>query len=92
MQSNLHARHEFVELEAPQCPRCGMKLKLFPGTEDAEVLEIEVKAYRRVIPRRRYAAVCRCGCLPGIVGAPLFKPIGQALMAQLRSEQHWHSR
>jgi len=150
MQPSLPARHEFVALEAPQCPRCGLKLKLFPGTEDAEVLEIEVKAYRRVIHRRRYSPVCRCGCLPGIVSAPpparlinrgkfgisvwtqvlldkfaygrpsqrlvqdladhdllmspgtlagglqaiapLFESIGQALMARLRSEQHWHSR
>ncbi len=70
MQSNLPARHEWVELEAPQCPRCGLNLKLFPGTEDAEVLELEVKTYRRVIHRRRYSPVCRCGCLPGIVSAP----------------------
>jgi transposase len=149
MQSNLPARYEFVELEAPQCPRCGLKLKLFPGTEDAEILELEVNAYRRVIHRRRYSPVCRCGCLPGIVSAPpparlinrgkfgisvwtqvlldkfaygrpsqrlvqdladhdlrmspgtlagglqaiapLFEPIGQALMARLRSEQHLHA-
>jgi transposase len=70
MQSNLPARHEWVELEAPQCPRCGLNLKSFPGTEDAEVLELEVKAYRRVIHRQRYSPVCRCGCLPGIVSAP----------------------
>jgi len=149
MQSNLPARHEFVALEEPQCPRCGLKLKLFPGTEDAEILELEVNAYRRVIHRRRYSPVCRCGCLPGIVSAPpparlinrgkfgisvwtqvlldkfaygrpsqrlvqdladhdprmspgtlagglraiapLFEPIEQALMAQLRSEQHLHA-
>lgn len=70
MQSNLPARHEFVALEVPQCPRCGLKLKPFPGTEDAEIIELEVNAYRRVIHRKRYAAVCRCGCLPGIVSAP----------------------
>ena len=29
-------------------------LSIFPGTEDSEVLEIEVQAYRRVIRRRRY--------------------------------------
>ena len=148
MQSNLPARHEFVALEAPQCPRCGLKLKPFPGTEDAEIVELEVNAYRRVIHRKRYAPVCRCGGLPGIVSAPpparlidrgkfgisvwtqvlldkfaygrpsqrlvqdladhdlqmspgtlagglqaiapLFEPLGQALMARLRSEQHWH--
>lgn len=149
LQSSLPARHEYIELASPQCPRCGMKLKAFPGTEDAEVLEIEVKAYRRVIQRRRYTPTCHCGCLPGIVSAPpppqlisrgkfglsvwtqvlldkfaygrasqrllqeladhglhmspgtlagglqaiapLFEPMGQALIAQLRSERHLHA-
>ncbi len=70
MQSNLPARHETIELSTPQCPQCGLGLKPFPGTEDAEVLEIEVKAYRRVIHRKRYTPTCQCGCLPGIVCAP----------------------
>ena len=39
------------------CPRCGLGLSEFPGTQDAEVLEIEVKAYRRLIRRRRYRAL-----------------------------------
>lgn len=52
------------------CPRCGLGLSEFPGTQDAEVLEIEVKAYRRVIRRHRYRPTCGCGCLPGIVTAP----------------------
>jgi transposase len=43
---------------------------VFPGTEDSEVLEIEVKAYRRVIRRRRYRPTCECAVLPGIVAAP----------------------
>lgn len=66
----LPARHEIVELETAHCPECGLALKSFPGTEDSEVLEIEVKAYRRVIHRKRYTPVCACGCLPGIVSAP----------------------
>lgn len=52
------------------CPRCGLGLREFAGTQDAEVLEIEVKAYRRVIRRHRYRPMCSCGCLPGIVTAP----------------------
>lgn len=70
MQPHLPARHEFVEIEKPQCPRCGLGLGPFPGTEDSEVLEIEVKAYRRVIHRRRYVPTCQCGCLAGITTAP----------------------
>lgn len=51
------------------CPRCGLGLVEFAGTQDAEVLEIEVKAYRRIVRRHRYRPRCRCGCLPGIVTA-----------------------
>ena len=70
MQSHLPGRSEFVTLDSPQCPQCGLALEEFPGTQDSEVLEIEVKAYRRVIQRQRYKCVCQCGCLPGIVTAP----------------------
>jgi transposase len=42
----------------------------FPGTEDSEVLEIDVKAYKRQIRRRRYQPTCQCEHLPGIVTAP----------------------
>ncbi|HEY9108484.1 MAG TPA: IS66 family transposase [Roseateles sp.] len=67
----LAAREELIEIASPHCPGCGLGLADFPGTEDSEVVEIEVQAYRRVIRRRRYRPVCTCGCLPGIVTAPL---------------------
>ena len=70
LQTHLPARHEYVGIAKPQCPRCGLALKIFPGTEDAQVLEIEVKAYRRVIHRHRYVPSCQCGCASGIVTAP----------------------
>ena len=62
---------EVYELSAEQkrCPRCGLPAKEFPGTEDSEELEIEVKAYRRRIRRKRYIPTCRCGMLPGIITA-----------------------
>jgi len=34
---------ETVVIDTPQCPQCGQALKDFPGTEDSEVLEIEVQ-------------------------------------------------
>jgi transposase len=67
---HLPERTEWIEMDAPQCPRCGLALGIFPGSEDSEVLEIEVQAYRRVIRRRRYRPSCSCGCVPGIVTAP----------------------
>ena len=68
--THLSACEETVELDSPQCPACGAALSVFPGTDDSEVLEIDVQAYRRVIRRRRYRCGCGCGVLPGIVTAP----------------------
>ena len=53
-----------------QCPQCGQPFAPFPGTADSELLEIEVRAYRRRYRRHRYRPTCRCGCQPGIVTAP----------------------
>jgi transposase len=53
-----------------QCPCCGLPWQPFPGTEDSEVIEIEVRAYRRQYRRRRYRPTCRCGVQPGIITAP----------------------
>ena len=149
MLAHLPQRIETVGLDSPQCPACGEALNEFPGTEDSEVLEIEVKAYRRLIRRRRYRPACHCGCVPGIVSAPapyrliergkfgvsvwaavlldkylygrpshrllqdlghhglamspgtlagglhtlapMFDPVVDAMLAKLRSEQHWHA-
>jgi transposase len=44
MQPHLLQRIELVGLDSPQCPQCGLALGSFPGTEDSQVLEIEVKA------------------------------------------------
>ena len=61
-----------MDLEGAQkgCPKCGLALEALGWTEDAEVAEIEVRAHRRVIRRRKYKPACRCGVLPGIVTAP----------------------
>lgn len=71
-QDHLPAEDEVAELaEADQrCPCCGAPLLAFPGSEDSEVLEIEVRAYRRRIHRKRYRPGCRCGAVAGIVTAP----------------------
>ena len=60
--SHLPVREEFVELPPEQsvCPCCGLPLLPLSDTEDAEQIEIEVSAYRRVIHRRRYRRACTC--------------------------------
>jgi transposase len=70
--SHLPAVEEVVELPQQQqrCSCCGLPFELFPGTEDSEVLEVDVRAYRRVIRRRRYRPSCSCGKHPGIITAP----------------------
>src|SRR3954462_5242874 len=60
--SHLPAREESLELppERSVCPRCGQPLMPLSATEDAELIEIDVRAYRRVIRRRRYRRNCTC--------------------------------
>jgi len=70
--SHLSSREEVHEIPESECrcPVCGLPLASFPGTEESEMIEIEEKAYRRVIKRKRYKPTCKCGALPGIVTAP----------------------
>ena len=62
---HLPAKTEVIELPVEQqtCPKCGQPRVEMTDTEDSEQLEIEVKAYRRVIHRKRYRNTCDCpGC------------------------------
>jgi transposase len=52
------------------CPLCHGAFDLFPGTEDSEVIEVEVKAYVRRIKRQRYKKTCQCPNVPGLISAP----------------------
>jgi transposase len=71
LYDHLPVVEEVYELGAQEkyCPRCGLPVQEFPGTEDSEELEIEVRAYRRRIRRKRYKPGCACGKLPGILTA-----------------------
>jgi transposase len=69
-ESHLPAQVETIELDCPHCPACGLGYADFPGTEDSEILEIDVKPYRRVIRRQRYRRTCQCPGTPGILTAP----------------------
>ena len=52
-----------------RCPACGDEYRSH-GSEDSEQLEIEVRAYRRVIKRRRYRRSCQCAAAPALSTAP----------------------
>lgn len=74
---------EVLDLPAEQqrCFCCGLPFAPFPGTEDSAVLEVEVRAYRRVLRRRRYRPTCGCAKHPGIVtAAPAGKVIPKSLL------------
>jgi transposase len=70
--SHLPAVVEEHELPAAQCccQRCGQPFAAVGGTADSTILEVEVKAHRRVIRRHRYRPTCDCGAHPGVVSAP----------------------
>jgi transposase len=60
--SHLPVVEQFVSLptESLACPICGRPAVMMSGTEDSEVLEIDVRAHRRRIRRQRYRAMCDC--------------------------------
>ena len=53
------------------CPCCQQPFAPAGFDEDSSVIEMEVKAYRRVIRRRRYRRVCTCPDQPIIFVAPV---------------------
>ena len=69
---HLPVRTEIIELPPERCccPRCGQPYGEREATEDAEQIEIEVQAYRRVIKRKRYQPRCHCVGPWQIVTAP----------------------
>ncbi|HEY2428249.1 MAG TPA: IS66 family transposase, partial [Acidimicrobiales bacterium] len=70
--AHLPAIEQTLELppEQRRCSECGQPFDCFPGTDDATILEVEVRAHRRIYRRRRYRPTCSCGHHPGIVTAP----------------------
>jgi transposase len=69
--SRLPVVEDIRELPEDQqaCPQCGEPLSP-SDTEDSQQIEIEVKAYRRLIRRRRYQRTCSCANCPRTVTTP----------------------
>jgi transposase len=70
--SELPAEPEIISLceEERTCSICGCRFEEFPETEDSEIIEIEVRAHRRIIKRKKYIPTCHCHTGPGIISAP----------------------
>lgn len=69
--SHLPVREDFKDIPVDQCicEKCGCRRKRI-GTEDSEMIEIEVKAYRRKVRRWKYGLNCDCEGVPGVITAP----------------------
>ena len=52
------------------CPQCGKPFLAMTDSEDSEVIEIDVRPYRRRIRRRRYRSTCGCPSVPRTLAAP----------------------
>lgn len=72
-EKQLETTTETSELDKDQCkcPKCGLGYKTLEETADSEVIEVEVKAHRRIIKRRRYKKTCQCAGVPAIITAPV---------------------
>ncbi len=42
MVTGLPVVHETIDLDNPICPQCGLPLHSMPGTEDSEVIEVQI--------------------------------------------------
>jgi transposase len=49
---------------------CGQPFASVSGSEETTLLEVDVRAHRRIIRRQRYRPTCACGTHPGILSAP----------------------
>ncbi|MFY9586340.1 MAG: IS66 family transposase [Actinomycetota bacterium] len=71
---HLPTDHETCVLPADEqcCGCCGQPFEPIPGTADGEIIEIDVRAYRRRYHRQRYRRTCTCTCAgqPLVVTAP----------------------
>jgi transposase len=80
--SHLPVVEDLRELPQGQrvCPQCGAPL-VPSDTEDSEQIEIEVRAYRRRIRRRRYQRTCPCAnCPQTVTAAPAPKLIPKGVL------------
>jgi transposase len=82
--SNGHGRRDYSHLpiveeevglveESRRCPCCHVPYEELPGDAESDILEVEVKAHRRIIYRKKYKRHCFCKKNPDpqILSAPI---------------------
>jgi transposase len=70
---HLSVTNEVADLPPDQrrCSACGLPFAPCGSEPNPTTLvEVEVRAHRRVIRRRRYRPTCTCGCHPNLIVAP----------------------
>src|SRR3954464_755883 len=81
-----------------RCACCGKPFAPGGYEEDKEIIEVEVKAYRRRIRRRRYLRTCSCPDLPTVVAAPVVprvlphSPLGISVWVQVLLDKYNYCR
>jgi transposase len=84
--------------EEARCSCCGKPFAPGGYEEDSEIIEVEVKAYRRRIRRRRYLRTCSCPDLPTVVAAPIVprvlphSPLGISVWVQILLDKYNYGR
>ena len=63
-------RSEIAAPEDKKCRACGKAYDLLTQTEDARIIEVQVKAHVRLIKRKMYTQACACEGVPGMITAP----------------------
>jgi transposase len=56
--------------DAAHCRQCGAAFAPFPGTDDGNLIEIDVRAHRRRYHCQRYRKTCTCAATPALLTAP----------------------
>ena len=88
----------FLTEEEKRCPICGAAYEDFPGTDDSEVIEVEVRGYIRRRKCHRAKKTCQCGGVPGIITAPAQDrvlprtPYGVSVWVTIILDKHLYSR
>jgi transposase len=84
--------------EEARCSCCGKPFAPGGYEEDSEIIEVEVKAYRRRIRRRRYLRTCSCPPLPTVVAASIVprvlphSPLGISVWVQILLDKYNYAR
>lgn len=76
---NLPGVEEEIDLEEGEkkCTKCHLSFIPFLGTDDSEIVEVEVRAHRRLIRRKRYKRACQCPGPRIITASPAPKVISK---------------